>query len=60
MPSETHIVPVHVGDPQECKRLRITPSPLHSDELIDELAAALVEVWDQLRLPRLAVAPGVR
>ena len=87
MPSETHIVPVHVGDPQECKlvsdlllwkhdiyiqpinyptvprgleRLRITPSPLHSNELIDDLAAALVAVWDQLRLPRLAVVPGIR
>jgi 5-aminolevulinate synthase len=60
MPSETHIVPVHVGDPEKCKsvsnlllwkhgiyirpinyptvrrgheRLRITPSPHHSDKL---------------------------
>ena len=78
MPSETHIVPVHVGDPEKCKlisdlllwkhdiyiqpinyptvprgleRLRITPSPHHSDELIDRLAGALVQVWDQLKLP---------
>jgi 5-aminolevulinate synthase len=87
MPSETHIVPVHVGDPQECKlvsdlllwkhdiyiqpinyptvprgleRLRITPSPQHTDEMMGELAAALVQVWDQLRLPRLEVICDVR
>jgi 5-aminolevulinate synthase len=33
------------------ERLRITPSPYHTDALIDALAEALVEVWDALRLP---------
>ena len=73
MPSESHIVPVLVGDPQRCKeisnelllrfgiyvqpinyptvprgteRLRLTPTPLHSDEHIDSLVGALTEIWN--------------
>jgi 5-aminolevulinate synthase len=84
MPSETHIVPVHVGDPEKCKlvsnlllwkhgiyiqpinyptvprgqeRLRITPSPHHSHELMDHLVEALTDVWDQLKLPRHETVP---
>ena len=33
------------------ERLRITPSPYHEDGLIDQLAEALLQVWDQLGLP---------
>lgn len=78
MSTDTHIVPVFVGDAELCKkacdllledhgiyiqpinyptvargaeRLRITPSPYHDDGLIDALADALVQVWDQLGLP---------
>jgi 5-aminolevulinate synthase len=78
MRSDTHIVPVPVGNPQACKaasdrllerhsiyiqpinyptvprgteRLRITPTPYHSDALIEELAGALAETWQALRLP---------
>ena len=79
MPTETHIVPVMVGDAERCKqasdlllhehgiyiqpinyptvprgqeRLRITPTPLHDERLINELAVALVSVWTKLNLPR--------
>ena len=72
MSSESHIVPVLVGNPQRCKaisdelllhfgiyvqpinyptvprgteRLRLTPTPLHSDEQIDRLVTALAEIW---------------
>jgi 5-aminolevulinate synthase len=38
--------------PKGTERLRITPTPFHNDQLIDELANALNEVWDTLGLPR--------
>jgi hypothetical protein len=38
--------------PKGTERLRITATPFHSDQLIDELADALPEVWDRLGLPR--------
>ena len=37
--------------PKGSERLRITPTPYHEDALIDALAEALVEVWQQLDLP---------
>jgi len=81
MPSQSHIVPVLVGDPVRCKqvtdilmrdyriyiqpinyptvprgteRLRITPAPCHTDEMMDELVDALSRIWSGLALPLAA------
>jgi 5-aminolevulinate synthase len=37
--------------PKGTERLRITPTPWHEDVLIDQLVAALADVWCQLVLP---------
>ncbi len=37
--------------PKGTERLRITPTPYHEDVLVDLLAEALVDVWEQLDLP---------
>ncbi len=34
------------------ERLRITPSPFHSDDMIKRLSLALSDVWDYLDLPK--------
>ena len=42
--------------PRGTERLRITPSPVHSDEDIARLVAALSELWSACALSRSAVA----
>jgi 5-aminolevulinate synthase len=37
--------------PRGTERLRITPTPFHSDQLIEGLQDALVETWDALGIP---------
>ncbi len=42
--------------PKGTERLRITPSPVHSDADIDRLVEALSEIWSHCALTRTAVA----
>ena len=36
--------------PKGTEQLRITPTPFHSDELMEDLVYALVEVWRRVGL----------
>jgi 5-aminolevulinate synthase len=81
MASDTHIVPVLIGDPRCCKaisdallaeygfyvqpinyptvpkgaeRLRFTPSPLHTDAMMDKLVEALDALWRRHHMKRVA------
>lgn len=40
--------------PRGTERLRFTPGPLHSAEMMDELTGALLEIWDRLELRKAA------
>jgi 5-aminolevulinate synthase len=39
--------------PRGTERLRLTPTPLHSDADIEALVAALLDVWQSLTLPKV-------
>src|SRR5580704_11826910 len=45
--------------PRGTERLRITPSPLHTEEDVDHLVGALSAIWSDLRLKKAADARDV-
>ena len=40
--------------PRGTERLRFTPGPAHTAEMMDELVAALGEIWSRLELKKAA------
>jgi 5-aminolevulinate synthase len=77
MKSDSHILPLFIGDPVKAKtvsdilldnhriyvqpinyptvpkgeeRLRISPSPLHTEQMMDDFVGATHQVWNQLGL----------
>ena len=36
--------------PRGTERLRFTPGPAHSEQMMQDLARALVEIWDRLEM----------
>jgi 5-aminolevulinate synthase len=40
--------------PRGTERLRFTPGPAHSVEMMDELTEALCEIWSRMELKRAA------
>jgi 5-aminolevulinate synthase len=42
--------------PRGTERLRFTPGPCHSAEMMDELTGALVEIWSRIELEKIKAA----
>ncbi|WP_420549355.1 5-aminolevulinate synthase [Curvivirga sp.] len=40
--------------PKGTERIRLTPCPLHNDDIMDEFIDALCQIWDQMGLDRAA------
>ncbi len=43
--------------PRGTERLRITPTPLHDNDMMDDLVSALMDTWRELNIPIKTTAP---